>query len=73
MKYFIPFLALVLFTFSCEKKPKITEYMEQVKHSAIVSEEFIYEIDEALTPQCHASTVEVSNGVPVASWFGGTE
>jgi len=73
MKYFIPFLALVLLTFSCEKKSKLTQNMEPPKHAAIVSEEFIYEIDQALTPQCHASTIEVSNGIPVASWFGGTE
>lgn len=33
----------------------------------------IYEIDKALTPQCHASTVEESNGVIIAFWFGGTE
>jgi predicted neuraminidase len=73
MKKFMPVLALVLFTFSCGKETKISQNMEQVKHAAIVSEEFIYEIDKALTPQCHASTIEVSNGIPVSSWFGGTE
>ncbi len=73
MKYFIPFLALVLLISSCGKKTKISDNMEQDKHTAIVSEEFIYEIDKALTPQCHASTIEVSNGIPIASWFGGTE
>lgn len=73
MKYLIPFLALAIVISSCEKKTKISDNMEQGKHAAIVSEEFIYEIDKALTPQCHASTIEVSNGIPIASWFGGTE
>lgn len=45
----------------------------EINDSAIVTEEFIYEIKDALTPECHASTVEVSNGIVVASWFGGTE
>ncbi len=34
--------------------------------------EFIYELDDRPTPQCHASTlVETSDGL-VAAWFGGT-
>ena len=73
MSKVITFLVLVLITSSCEKKEKTDQNIGQVKNSAIVSEEFIYEIDKALTPQCHASTIEVSNGIPVSSWFGGTE
>lgn len=42
-------------------------------HSAIVTQEFIYGLEDALTPECHASTVEISNEVIVASWFGGTK
>lgn len=42
------------------------------KNPAIVTEEFVFELDKAPTPQCHASTVAESNGVIVASWFAGT-
>ncbi len=72
MKYLFLCLTAAL-VFSCKEKPeKSTEEME-INDSAIVTEEFIYEIKDALTPECHASTVEVSNGIVVASWFGGTE
>ena len=64
---------LTLLTSSCGKKTKKLQIEGQARHSAIISDEFIYEINNALTPQCHASTIEVSNGIPVASWFGGTE
>ncbi len=73
MKYYTLLISLILFNLSCEKKPKISHNSNRTKHDAIVTEEFIYEIKDALTPQCHASTIEVSNGIPVASWFGGTE
>lgn len=73
MKYLTIFLVIALFQVSCEKKPKTSQNQDNSKHKAIVTEEFIYELDKALTPQCHASTIEISNGIPVASWFGGTE
>ncbi len=73
MKYYTLLISLILFNISCEKKPKTSYNSNQTKHEAIVTEEFIYEIKDALTPQCHASTIEVSNGISVASWFGGTE
>ncbi|MFS4418034.1 sialidase family protein [Maribacter sp. 2307ULW6-5] len=47
--------------------------MDKKEPTAVITEAFIYEIEDALTPECHASTVAVSNGVIVASWFGGTE
>lgn len=72
MKIYTLLLALLLFNISCEKKPKSSQNEIKTKHNAIVSEEFIYTLDKALTPQCHASTIEISNGIPVASWFGGT-
>jgi len=75
MKYLSLILIFSLFFTSCANKnktfSKVAENKE--KHPAIISEEFIYEIKDALTPQCHASTIEISNGIPVASWFGGTE
>ena len=42
-------------------------------HASIMLEEFIYQIADAKTSQCHASTIAESNGVLVSSWFGGTE
>ncbi len=46
---------------------------EKVKHDAIELEEFIYEIEDAPTPECHASTVAEVNGLLIAAWFGGTK
>jgi predicted neuraminidase len=63
------FLVTVLFT-SCTK----TDYdNSKMKHLSIINEEFIYEIEDALTPQCHASTIAASGDVILAAWFGGTE
>jgi predicted neuraminidase len=46
---------------------------EKVKHNSIMLEEFIYEIVDAPTPECHASTIADVNGILVAAWFGGTK
>ena len=46
---------------------------DEVKHKAIVLEEFIYEIADAQTPECHASTIADVDGKLVVSWFGGTK
>ena len=75
MKYFTLFFALALFSASCScgKKSNALAVDNTTKHAAVVTKEFVYELDKALTPQCHASTIEVSNGIPVTSWFGGTE
>ncbi|MDT7828813.1 sialidase family protein [Pricia sp. S334] len=52
-----------------EKLPEV----QPLDHPAVLVQEFIYEIENAPTPECHASTVEVSNGTVIASWFGGTK
>ncbi len=52
-----------------------SESEQQTKKEAdpsVVAEEFIYQIENAKTPQCHASTIAESEGVIIASWFGGT-
>ena len=68
------FLFAVLITLvSCKEKAFQLPKIVPIVHPAVVSQEFIYELEDALTPECHASTVEVSNSVVVASWFGGTE
>lgn len=51
---------------------KLPEVMP-IDHPAVLTEEFIYDIENAPTPECHASTLEVSNGTVIASWFGGTK
>ena len=61
---------LVTSGFSQEKKlPKV----QAIDHPAVVTQEFIYDLEDALTPECHASTIEKSNGTVIASWFGGTK
>lgn len=68
------FLFAILVTlFSCKEKAFQLPEVMPIIHPAVVTQEFIYGLEDALTPECHASTVEVSNGVVVASWFGGTE
>ncbi|MBK7979189.1 MAG: exo-alpha-sialidase [Ignavibacteriae bacterium] len=59
------FVIGILTAFSCSNN--IESY-----NSAIIKSEFIYEISDAQTPQCHASTIAVSGKNIVASWFGGT-
>lgn len=62
--------SLVFSGFAQEKElPKV----HSIDHPAISTQEFIYELENALTPECHASTVEISNETVVASWFGGTK
>ena len=64
------FAAIVIFNGCTVGGKKSKE--SSLKHSSIVTEEFVFELDKAPTPQCHASTVVESDGVIVASWFAGT-
>jgi len=68
----ILFLSALIFI-SCKGKMDKLPEVFPIEHPAIMEQEFIYEIADALTPECHASTVAVSNGTVIASWFGGTE
>lgn len=64
-------LTLIFLTFtSCDQIEK-SEHTKM--HKSVVEEEFIYEIEDAKTPQCHASTIAESGLILVAAWFGGTE
>ncbi len=52
---------------------------EEMKPGPMISEasfpivsEFIYELEDRLTPQCHSSTIVETESGLVASWFGGT-
>ncbi|MGB5274834.1 MAG: sialidase family protein [Flavobacteriaceae bacterium] len=59
--------------FSCKGQSEKMVRVSQIDHQAIELQEFIYDLDKALTPECHASTLEISNGVVIAAWFGGTK
>ncbi len=72
MKLFTLF-AIVLLFFSCKDKSFKLPEVIPLENPAVITQEFIYGLDNTPTPECHASTVEVSNGVAVASWFGGTK
>jgi len=63
-------IGLIFLITSCAVKYVVKS---KVKHASVVKEEFIYEIENALTPQCHASTIAATGEVLVAAWFGGTE
>ena len=52
-----------------KKMPKVIP----IDHPAIITQEFVSSLEDIPTPECHASTVEVSNGTVIASWFGGTK
>lgn len=69
-------IVVCTFMFLCckevDSQSKLPEVLP-IDHSAVLVQEFIYDIENAPTPEAHASTIEVSNGVPVASWFGGTK
>jgi len=61
MKIIISSLLSILIFSSCEQNKKL-----------IVSQEFVYEMEDALTPSCHASTIVSSGKNLIAAWFGGT-
>ncbi|WP_299532574.1 exo-alpha-sialidase [Ulvibacterium sp.] len=64
---------IIATAFSCKGQSRKLAKVVPLDHPAVVSEGFIYDLEKALTPECHASTVEVSNNVVVAAWFGGTK
>ena len=73
MRYLILMITISLLMISCGKKEETKVEKKSSKHPALVSQEFIYEIWKAPTPQCHASTIAESRGTIIAAWFGGTE
>ena len=66
-------LILIMFVLTIVSCKVSEEKLIVVSHESVMLEEFIYQIADAKTPQCHASTIAESNGILVASWFGGTE
>ena len=66
-------LILIMFFLTIISCKVSDEASVRKSHDSIVHEEYIYQIADAKTPQCHASTIAESNEILVASWFGGTE
>jgi len=66
------FLILSVTTIICISCNKQVSKKNITKGSPVITEEFIYKIENAKTPQCHASTIASSKDVIVAAWFGGT-
>ncbi len=44
-----------------------------INQKGYIKGEFIYAIENRLTPQCHASTIAETGTGLIAAWFGGTE
>ena len=68
---FLPGSFLLLFSIFCSTENSSGQ--KNTQHHSILLEEFIYEISDAPTPECHASTIAESNGQLVTAWFGGTK
>ena len=66
------FAFLVVFYSALGQSEKLPE-IRLLEHPAIITQEFIYEIEDALTPECHASTIAISGDAVIAAWFGGTK
>ena len=69
-KFNLILIMFLLIVVSCKDS---LENSKIENHKSIVLEEFVYQIEDAKTPQCHASTIAESGGVLVSAWFGGTE
>ena len=59
--------------FSAHGQEKKLPDVLPLEHPSVSMEEFIYELENALTPECHASTIEISGKTVIAAWFGGTK
>lgn len=66
-------IAFLVIQFSGIGQPKKLPEPQLLEHPAIMTQEFIYEIEDAPTPECHASTIATSADVVIAAWFGGTK
>ncbi len=73
MKRLLSILPIIMFAFYGLAQKRNVPRVVPLDHPAVVDQEFIYALKSAPTPECHASTVEISNTSVVASWFGGTK
>ncbi len=73
MKLLVVLCSIILAVFSSKAQENEMPKIHAIDHPAVISEEFIYALEDAPTLECHASTVEASGTVMVAAWFGGTK
>jgi len=73
MKLSVLLVVISVASFSCKGQLEKLPEVKPIDHPSVISAEFIYELADARTPECHASTVEVSGNSVVAAWFGGTK
>ena len=69
-KFFSISFVLFLFGF-CPAKAQ-TESQSISGQTGYISAELIYPLNSKPTPQCHASTIELTKDGLIAAWFGGT-
>ncbi|RMG23952.1 MAG: sialidase [Bacteroidetes bacterium] len=65
-------IALLLLACGQQQQHTTPDPISSSFRPAVLVEEFIYEVEDAKTPQCHASTIAASGEWLVAAWFGGT-
>ena len=73
MRILILSMLLILISNSIRSQAAGLPEVQLLEHPAIITQEFIYEINNAPTPECHASTVAVADNTVIAAWFGGTK
>ncbi|KAA3657924.1 MAG: sialidase, partial [Calditrichaeota bacterium] len=62
---------MIIFRFiSCTPESKT---VETKMHESVLKSEYVFELENAPTPECHASTVAESKDGLVAAWFAGTK
>ncbi|MDB4291853.1 exo-alpha-sialidase [Maribacter sp.] len=72
-RFFTVVFAICTLTISAHGQERKLPEVQPIGHLSVNTEEFIYELENALTPECHASTIEISGTTVIASWFGGTK
>lgn len=72
-RFFSIVFLVFAFTISAHGQEKKLPDVFPIEHPSVQTQEFIYELENALTLECHASTVEISGNTVIASWFGGTK
>ncbi len=66
-------LAVLTFSISCSEQERILPDVQAIDHPSIIEQEFVSSLEDIPTPECHASTIAVSNATVISSWFGGTK
>jgi len=73
MSFKLTLVLYLTYTFAVQGQERKLPDVLPIDHSSVVVAEFIYELDKLPTPECHASTIEISGNTVIAAWFGGTK